>query len=110
MTMPLQPLPTTKALVGDTAAAAAALRPTVGLSPRRASGFLAGARRAAPAAAPEAAWPGPLAKLLTARQLAWMVGILGFVCFIPYPAFSAGNRSAVQLGNVLSALMALPVL
>jgi hypothetical protein len=35
---------------------------------------------------------------------------LGFFAFIPYPALGIGNTSAIQIGNVLSALMCLPLL
>lgn len=44
------------------------------------------------------------------RAGGWAVAALGFVCFLPYLAVGIGNRSAVQAGTLLSALMALPVL
>ena len=36
--------------------------------------------------------------------------LLGFFCFVPYPAFAVGNSSAVQAGNVMVLLMAVPAL
>jgi hypothetical protein len=35
--------------------------------------------------------------------------LFGFFCFMPYPAVSVGNNSAIQIGNVLTLLMCLPV-
>jgi hypothetical protein len=35
---------------------------------------------------------------------------LGFLCFLPYPALPVGGNSAVQIGNVLSIVLALPLL
>ena len=35
---------------------------------------------------------------------------LGFLCFLPYPALPVGGNSALQIGNVLSFLLAIPLL
>ena len=40
----------------------------------------------------------------------FFVALLGFLCFLPYPSFTVGNRSALQLGNILSIFMCLPLL
>ena len=39
---------------------------------------------------------------------AMLATLFGFVCFLPYPAISVGNNSAIQVGNVLTLLMCLP--
>src|SRR3954469_25230651 len=44
------------------------------------------------------------------RRRALLAGAMGFFCFMPYPALNIGNTTAIQLGNVLTLLMALPVL
>ena len=41
---------------------------------------------------------------------AFFVALLGFLCFMPYPSLTVGNRSAVQLGNILSLVMCAPLL
>lgn len=48
----------------------------------------------------------------TARNpnTAFFVALLGFLCFMPYPSITVGNRSALQFGNILSLLMCAPVL
>src|SRR4051812_38647550 len=38
------------------------------------------------------------------------VAALGFFCFMPYPALPVGGSTAIQMGNVLSALAAIPAL
>jgi hypothetical protein len=38
------------------------------------------------------------------------VAALGFFCFMPYPALPVGGSTALQMGNVLTALAVLPVL
>lgn len=43
------------------------------------------------------------------RAVALLVGLLGFFCCIPYPAMPIGNASALQIGSVLSLLLAAPV-
>jgi hypothetical protein len=43
------------------------------------------------------------------RGLALMSGAMGFFCLLPYPALSVGGTSALQIGNLLTVLMALPV-
>ena len=47
-----------------------------------------------------------------ARALRAPVGLfcaaLGFFCFLPYPAVAVGNASAVQIGNVMVALLGIP--
>jgi len=47
----------------------------------------------------------------TARDggLGLLVGAAGFCCLIPYPALAVGGTSALQLGNVLTLLLVLPV-
>jgi hypothetical protein len=54
--------------------------------------------------------PPVLRSLVTKRQTAWLVGLLGLLCFLPYPAINFGNRSAIQLGNIITAVMCLPIL
>lgn len=44
------------------------------------------------------------------RHVALLVGALGFFCFLPYSSISVGNRSALQFGNLLTLLLALPAL
>jgi hypothetical protein len=44
------------------------------------------------------------------RGAALLMATFGFFCFMPYPALPFGNTSAIQIGNVLSALIALPAL
>ena len=41
---------------------------------------------------------------------AFFVVLLGFICFMPYPSLTVGNRSAIQFGNILSFLMCVPLL
>lgn len=43
-------------------------------------------------------------------RVALAVGVLAFFCFIPYPALTVGNRSAIQIGNALTVIMCLPML
>src|SRR5690606_19686379 len=43
-------------------------------------------------------------------RAALLVGVLAFCAFMPYPAYNVGNNTAVQIGNVLSILMVLPLL
>jgi hypothetical protein len=42
--------------------------------------------------------------------LAVASGLAGFFCLLPYPALSIGGTSAMQIGNLLTVLMVLPVL
>src|SRR4051794_240931 len=42
--------------------------------------------------------------------LAVASGLAGFFCLLPYPALSIGGTSAMQIGNLLTMLMVLPVL
>lgn len=42
--------------------------------------------------------------------LAVASGMAGFFCLLPYPALAVGGTSALQIGNLLSVLMAMPVL
>jgi hypothetical protein len=58
----------------------------------------------APAAS---ARPRPRAESLRAPAAAFCAA-LAFFCFLPYPALSVGNASAVQIGNVLVLLLAVP--
>jgi hypothetical protein len=57
----------------------------------------------------------PVRPLLDVRDqvrdagVALMCGLLGFFCFMPYPALPVGSSSAIQIGNVLTLLMAAPV-
>ena len=46
----------------------------------------------------------------TSRMHAKAAFLLGFLCFLPYPALAVGGNSAVQIGNVFSVLLALPIL
>jgi len=41
---------------------------------------------------------------------AWLAAALGFFCLMPYAAITVGNRSSMQVGNVLTLLMAMPAL
>src|SRR5947207_9564169 len=45
-----------------------------------------------------------------ARRIGWLIGAFGFCCFMPYFAIPVGNRSAIQIGNLLTLLLVLPVL
>src|SRR3982750_1248020 len=45
-----------------------------------------------------------------ARSLGLLVGAFAFFCFLPYASVTVGNRSALQVGNALTLLMALPAL
>lgn len=44
------------------------------------------------------------------RGFALLVGVLGFACFMPYPAIRVGNSTAIQTGNVLTVVLLLPLL
>src|SRR4051794_21730568 len=35
-------------------------------------------------------------------------GVMGFLCFLPYPALGVGNATAVQMGNVVVLAMCVP--
>jgi hypothetical protein len=59
---------------------------------------------------PACGLPPLLGSLITERQTAWLVGLLGLLCFLPYPAINFGNRSAIQMGNIITAVMCLPIL
>src|SRR5436309_14984528 len=50
------------------------------------------------------------AQSIAARRTAWLAGAFGFCCFMPYFAIPVGNRSAIQIGNLLTLLLVLPVL
>jgi hypothetical protein len=58
--------------------------------------------------------PSPAVAVAAARPAHPLVPLgvmaLGFFTFVPYPAIGVGNMSAVQVGNVLSAAMCLPLL
>ena len=56
-----------------------------------------------------AALPLRSAAALGDSGTALLAGALGFFCFLPYPAYSIGNTSALQIGNVFTLLMILPV-
>ena len=44
------------------------------------------------------------------RKLYVLAGIaLGFFAFIPYPAITVGNNSALQIGNILSVFLVIPL-
>jgi hypothetical protein len=43
-------------------------------------------------------------------RLGWLLGAAGFFCLMPYPAMAIGGTSALQVGNVLTLLLVLPVL
>src|SRR3954447_10686770 len=45
-----------------------------------------------------------------ARGLGLLVGAFAFFCFLPYASITVGNRSALQVGNALTLLMAVPAL
>src|SRR4051812_30527056 len=44
------------------------------------------------------------------RGLGLLVGAFAFFCFLPYASITVGNRSALQAGNLLTLLLALPAL
>src|SRR5438552_7510641 len=46
---------------------------------------------------------------IAARRMRWLVMALGFCCLMPYVAIPVGNRSAVQIGNILTLFLVLPV-
>ncbi|MGB7161536.1 MAG: hypothetical protein WBD40_25985 [Tepidisphaeraceae bacterium] len=50
-----------------------------------------------------------IARRFGERRVALCAGVLGFACFMPYPAINVGRTSAIQIGNILTALMVLPV-
>jgi hypothetical protein len=50
------------------------------------------------------------AQSAAARRMAWLAGAFGFCCMMPYIAIPVGNRSAIQVGNLLTFLLVLPVL
>lgn len=45
-----------------------------------------------------------------ARRIALLLGALGFLAFMPYPAINAGNATAIQSGNLLTLLLVIPLL
>ncbi|HSU68348.1 MAG TPA: hypothetical protein VLJ39_15825 [Tepidisphaeraceae bacterium] len=45
-----------------------------------------------------------------ARQEGVLAFLLGFLAFMPYPAIPAGNNTAVQLGSIISIVVAAPLL
>src|SRR3954452_16506162 len=47
---------------------------------------------------------------LVARRQALLAVALGFFCFMPYAAIPVGNRSAIQLGNIVTLAILLPAL
>ena len=59
---------------------------------------------------PVSLFPFQIGTFLSERQIAILVGLLGFFCFMPYPALNFGNQSAIQIGNALTLLMCLPLL
>ena len=57
----------------------------------------------------------PVRPLLEVRDrsrdatVALLIGLLGFFAFMPYPAIPVGNATAIQIGNFLTLLLALPL-
>src|SRR3954465_5088208 len=47
---------------------------------------------------------------LAARHRGLLVGMFGFCCLMPYVAIPVGNHSAIQIGNLLTLVLVLPVL
>lgn len=41
---------------------------------------------------------------------AWLAAALGFFCLMPYFAIPVGNRSAIQIGNLVTLILAVPTL
>lgn len=56
------------------------------------------AARATPIPYVNPAWLGPI------------LGVTGFLSFLPYPALNIGNTSALQMGNVAALVLCLPLL
>lgn len=54
--------------------------------------------------------PRPADRESTHRLAAMAVGVLGCLCMLPYPAIPVGGYSAIQMGNIVTLLMALPLL
>jgi hypothetical protein len=44
-----------------------------------------------------------------ARRIGYLVGLFGFCCFMPYAAIPIGHNSAIQIGNLLTLLLVLPI-
>src|SRR5690554_2459897 len=44
-----------------------------------------------------------------ARRITILIAALGFFAFMPYPAINAGNYTAIQAGNLLTLLLAVPL-
>jgi hypothetical protein len=54
--------------------------------------------------------PGRASRTLETRALALATAIFGFCAFMPYAAMAVGSHTAIQTGNVLATVMALPAL
>src|SRR4051794_19486845 len=61
--------------------------------------------------------PAPYARLMAQaksagvqRRRALLASAMAFACFMPYPALNIGNSTAIQIGNVIPLLMAIPCL
>ncbi len=48
--------------------------------------------------------------LLPKRFMPWLIGLVGFIAFIPYPAISVGHSTAIQIGNMLMLAVLAPAL
>ena len=44
------------------------------------------------------------------RRMACFLSFTSFACLLPYPALNVGNSSALQMGNLLSLLLCLPII
>src|SRR5581483_619473 len=46
---------------------------------------------------------------IAARRLGWIIAAYGFCCLMPYVAIPVGNHSAIQIGNLLTLALVLPI-
>src|SRR5689334_12891964 len=53
--------------------------------------------------------PAPVGSRAASRRLGWLVGAMGFCCLMPYVAIPVGNRSAIQIGDIITIVLVLPV-
>jgi hypothetical protein len=60
------------------------------------------------AAVADAAARMPVLTIARDRWAASCAALLGFFCFMPYPAINVGRQSAIQIGNILTVLLVLP--
>lgn len=66
-------------------------------------------RQLLPIEAPAAAMALPAGRDLAGRWTGLAVAALGCLCMMPYPAIPVGGYSAIQMGNIITLLMCLPL-